>query len=145
LLARAGAVLLFAALALGSAWLLAERVQSTAPVADPAPPVSLPLPAWTFEEVSDWPQSPQPEVLYVGIPAGEAAPVAAMLLCPCGCGDIVRISLREQDDPHWYFSADEAGRPTLVPSIWRGSGCESHFTLTGGRLAMIPVELPAIE
>lgn len=137
LLLRGSALLLLTALALGAAWLLAGQLQTSTPPDQAAGP-PLPEPTWTYVVVSDWPAAPRPEVLYIGIPAGESAPAAAMLLCPCGCGDSVRISLREQDDPHWYFSADEAGRPTLTPSIWRNRGCRSHFTLGGGVVSMIP-------
>ncbi len=69
---------------------------------------------WTYEKVTEWPAKPDDNVLYVGYNEGEAEPVAAQLQCPCGCGLRMRISLREQDDPHWFFS-DVNGRPTLTP------------------------------
>jgi hypothetical protein len=93
---------------------------------------------WTYEQVyDDWPEQPRDKVLYVGYNTGDDKPVAAQLQCPCGCGLRMRISLREQDDPHWVFSAVD-GKPTLAPSVWWNSGCESHFILSAGRIYFIP-------
>ncbi len=57
----------------------------------------------------------------------------ASLLCPCGCGDTITVTLLKADRPHWTLSKAN-NRPTLVPSIWRRKGCGSHFFLRGGRI-----------
>jgi hypothetical protein len=36
-------------------------------------------------------------------------------------------------DPHWTLSVDASGRPTLRPSVWRTTGCKSHFWIRNGQ------------
>lgn len=53
--------------------------------------------------------------------------------CPCGCGDVIELLLLPNLDPHWTLSVDTLGRPSLYPSVWRTTGCKSHFWLKNGR------------
>lgn len=52
----------------------------------------------------------------------------AVFQCPCGCGDVLVINLDPAAGPAWRHRVDE-GQLTLMPSVWRDSGCESHFVL----------------
>ncbi|WP_338341959.1 DUF6527 family protein [Shinella sp. WSC3-e] len=36
--------------------------------------------------------------------------------------------------PRWDIAVDAKGRPTLRPSVWRNTGCKSHFWLRSGRI-----------
>lgn len=73
-----------------------------------------------------------PATLYVvGL---REAPFCAAMLCPCGCGDALYISLVEDDWPRWRVKVYADGTPTIVPSIWRVVGCRSHFFLFWGRI-----------
>ncbi|WP_083845896.1 DUF6527 family protein [Rhodanobacter spathiphylli] len=54
--------------------------------------------------------------------------------CPCGCGDVIELLLLRIAEPHWSLSVDRFGRPTLHPSIWKKTGCKSHFWLRSGRV-----------
>jgi hypothetical protein len=56
------------------------------------------------------------------------------LKCPCRCGRTVELLLIEEAKPRWSLSASPSGRPTLYPSIWLDTGCQSHFLLIGGRV-----------
>lgn len=58
----------------------------------------------------------------------------AYLLCPCGCGDIIMLSLNQKSSPSWQLSINELNNPTLYPSIHRTSNCQSHFWLTNGKV-----------
>lgn len=58
----------------------------------------------------------------------------AAMACPCGCGARIHLSLVRTDTPHWSLAVDRAGRPTLYPSVWRTSGCRSHFFLRRGQI-----------
>ncbi|MGO7611084.1 DUF6527 family protein [Rhizobium ruizarguesonis] len=40
----------------------------------------------------------------------------------------------EEALPRWDVALDEAGKPTLHPSVWRKSGCRSHFWMKRGRI-----------
>ena len=50
--------------------------------------------------------------------------------CPCGCGDLLRISLSRAIRPAWRIRFGRNGEISLYPSIDRSSGCRSHFILT---------------
>jgi hypothetical protein len=61
-------------------------------------------------------------------------PKWSLFKCPCGCGDVITLSLQPVHIPHWCFTKSQAERPTLYPSIWRDKGCLSHFWLKDGRI-----------
>lgn len=63
------------------------------------------------------------------------APWSAAMLCPCGCGAVIELTLLKSDSPSWRLSVDRKGRPTLAPSVRRLRGCRSHFLLREGRIA----------
>lgn len=54
------------------------------------------------------------------------APRAALFDCPCGCGDVVVINTDPRTGPAWRIRIDAMGA-TLMPSVWRTTGCRSHF------------------
>jgi hypothetical protein len=54
------------------------------------------------------------------------------MICPCGCGEVLQMSLLQDARPRWKVSVDSKGVPTLTPSVWRQVGCKSHFFLTRG-------------
>ena len=53
-------------------------------------------------------------------------PRAALFDCPCGCGDVVVINTDPRTGPAWRIRIDSTGA-TLMPSVWRTTGCRSHF------------------
>lgn len=57
----------------------------------------------------------------------------AMLICPCGCNEVITLSLQPTHNPHWKLDVAISGRATLYPSVWRTTGCRSHFWLKDGR------------
>ncbi|HGM6050712.1 DUF6527 family protein [Stenotrophomonas bentonitica] len=56
------------------------------------------------------------------------------LNCPCGCGEVVELLLIEEVDENWSLRIDDIGRPTLTPSVWKATGCRSHFWITNGQI-----------
>lgn len=58
----------------------------------------------------------------------------AYFRCPCGCGEIIMLSLQATRRPRWSVSLDARGRPTLDPSIRQTAGCFSHFWIRGGHV-----------
>lgn len=56
--------------------------------------------------------------------------------CPCGCGDQVPINLDRRTGPAWR-AFHPGRRLTVYPSIWRGSGCESHFIVRRGQILLV--------
>lgn len=86
---------------------------------------------FTSMRVEDLPDVLQEGVVYL---VGDAPkPWSASLICPCGCGTTISLSLVPDDEPRWQVTATGA-RITLRPSIWRTKGCKSHFIISGGRV-----------
>jgi hypothetical protein len=54
--------------------------------------------------------------------------------CPCGCGDVIELPLQADVRPRWNLEAERSGRPSLSPSVWRRTGCRSHFWVRRGRV-----------
>ena len=54
--------------------------------------------------------------------------------CPCGCGHTIELLLIREAAPRWNLSTDAHGLPTLKPSVWRQTGCRSHFWVRSGRI-----------
>jgi hypothetical protein len=53
--------------------------------------------------------------------------------CPCGCFDTIAINLDKGTGPAWRVRIDPEG-VTLLPSVWRPTGCRSHFIVWKGRV-----------
>ncbi|WP_154649466.1 DUF6527 family protein [Calidifontibacillus oryziterrae] len=60
-------------------------------------------------------------------------PWLAALKCPCGCDDVIQLSLIKHDTPSWKVERSTQGT-TLSPSIWRTKGCKSHFFFRDNRI-----------
>lgn len=95
------------------------------------------LHSWRFRDrfkivrVEEVPDVLRSERLYL---IGYEAPWSAAMVCPCGCGETIHISLLLNDPPSWTLSSDRYGLPTLTPSVWRTKGCRSHFFLRQGTI-----------
>ncbi|MDE2466979.1 MAG: hypothetical protein KGO02_25180 [Alphaproteobacteria bacterium] len=60
-----------------------------------------------------------------------------MLKCPCGCGEDIPINLDRRAGKAWrYYQGGDKG-VTLYPSVWRDTGCESHFIVWRGRILLM--------
>ncbi len=62
---------------------------------------------------------------------------AIVFLCPCGCGESLPINLDSRAGPAWRLYLEHPEGVTLFPSVWRESGCKSHFIVWRGRFYMI--------
>ncbi len=58
----------------------------------------------------------------------------ALFHCPCGCAQVITLSLQRAHTPHWSVSSGKGGRPSMRPSVWRDVGCMSHFWIEDGRV-----------
>ena len=56
------------------------------------------------------------------------------LICPCGCGAKVQLSMGMNRRPRWSFKLDWLARPMIEPSIRRLDGCKCHFWLKRGQI-----------
>lgn len=55
------------------------------------------------------------------------------MLCPDGCGETLTINLDRRTGPAWrlYLELDDV---SLYPSVWRNTGCCSHFIVWKSRI-----------
>jgi hypothetical protein len=88
--------------------------------------------------VAEVPETPEEQTVYL---VGENGHLwCAVLLCPCGCGAVIQLNLVEGTRPRWTAQIDGDGAVTLAPSVWRSSGCRSHFFLRRSRIEHCPAE-----
>ena len=52
-----------------------------------------------------------------------------LLCCPCGCGEQFPINLDVRAGPAWRLYRVGLGGLSLYPSVWRESGCKSHYII----------------
>ena len=84
------------------------------------------------EVVEDFPDVLETDRVYL---VGDGfTPWSAAFLCPCGCGEVIKLSLIKNDRPRWRVRLHFNGTVTFHPSIWRNKGCKSHFFLRCGRV-----------
>jgi hypothetical protein len=85
-------------------------------------------------ERSDLPQRLDPHALYlVGLPEKWAT-----FDCPCGTGHVVELNLLHPERAHWTVRLDEAGGPSLHPSVDVRARRRCHFWLGSGRVRWCP-------
>lgn len=54
--------------------------------------------------------------------------------CPCGCEEVISLAMQPPHQPRWSLNVNKENRPTLLPSIWRNTGCMSHFWVRNGAI-----------
>lgn len=59
-----------------------------------------------------------------------------LLKCPCGCGEVYPINLDQRAGPAWTLYRDGSGI-SVYPSVWRESGCESHYIIWRNKIWLI--------
>lgn len=55
-------------------------------------------------------------------------PRSVLFQCPCGCGEILSINVDRDAGRAWRLLR-QGDTVSLLPSVWRTSGCMSHFIL----------------
>lgn len=60
-----------------------------------------------------------------------------VMLCPCGCKEQLYINFIEDQYPCWTYEILKRRRITLQPSLWRKTGCKSHFFVREGRIVWV--------
>ena len=83
-------------------------------------------------QVEELPDELRSDSVYVVGESSHAWSVA--MLCPCGCGATLEMSLME-GRPRWCAEVHDDGTMSLSPSVWRRVGCRSHFFVRRGQVA----------
>jgi len=87
---------------------------------------------WELEWGDELPGTLRDRIVYVV--GEEGIDYYAAMRCPCGCGDILQLSLLPEGRPRWRVHEDRRGIASLSPSVNRTVGCRSHFSLRDGRI-----------
>jgi len=69
--------------------------------------------------------------------AGANSPKWLIMRCPCGCGEIRRISLSPQIPPAWHLTIEPGPLVSLSPSVFLRRECRAHFVLSRNRALVI--------
>jgi len=86
-----------------------------------------------YQQVNgDPPSATKPNILYAVLE--ESDPWQAAMICPCGCNEFIHLSLLPNDRPRWRLVRNVDGTASLHPSVWRTTGCRSHFILRNGEI-----------
>jgi hypothetical protein len=54
--------------------------------------------------------------------------------CPCGCGDVISLSLLKYHFPSWSLTWHRDGTLSVAPAVWNGRGCGSCFSIEKGEV-----------
>jgi hypothetical protein len=68
-------------------------------------------------------------------------PRTFVMRCPDGCGEVIILNLDRRAGPAWRLYKDKSGM-TVYPSVWRDTGCESHFIVWADRIYWLDDEEP---
>jgi hypothetical protein len=60
-----------------------------------------------------------------------------LILCPCGCAETLQINLDRRSGPAWRLYAHPPHGISLFPSVWRETGCESHFIIWRDQISLL--------
>lgn len=63
-----------------------------------------------------------------------------LLRCPCGCGQEIPLNLDARAGKAWRLYRGSTSGLTLFPSVWRDTGCESHFVIWRNRILMFGLD-----
>ncbi len=58
----------------------------------------------------------------------------ATILCPCGCKESLNMNLTPTAKPRWKLKFSNDKTVSFHPSLWKKSGCKSHFFLRDGKI-----------
>lgn len=64
-----------------------------------------------------------------GMLIARGVPRWLLIRCPCGCGEDIPVNLDARAGKAWRLYQDAKTGTSLFPSVWRDTGCESHFIL----------------
>ncbi len=89
-------------------------------------------PSYKATYVNDLPDMVGIKIIYViGEPNN---PWLLTFKCPCGCMNTIQLNLLREAKPQWKFKVLHNSKIDISPSIWRTSGCKSHFMIRKGKI-----------
>jgi hypothetical protein len=75
------------------------------------------------------------EIVLVGT---KAHPKWAVLMCPCGCENVIKVNLMKSYTPHWTVKFEKNNKLSFSPSLWMTDNtCQSHFFIESGKIIWV--------
>lgn len=72
-------------------------------------------------------------------------PKSLKFLCPCGCSEIISVNLMPGNERAWRVDYNAKLGLSLWPSVWRTSGCCSHFILRRNKARLLHGKVPKLS
>lgn len=85
-----------------------------------------------IEMVSEFPSVIKKRTVFVVKDGDEADTL--IFKCPCGCNADIYLNLLKDAKPQWDYYLTNREEITVYPSIWRTTGCMSHFFIQKGKV-----------
>lgn len=85
---------------------------------------------WRAEYVDDTPESIGDSIVYLVQEEGQVW--KAVLRCPCGCSAVIQLCCIRTTRPSWRYEDGGVLGISIYPSVWRTTGCKSHFFIRKG-------------
>ena len=60
-----------------------------------------------------------------------------LLNCPCGCDQVIPVNLDQRAGQAWRIYRSREEKLSLFPSVWRDSGCQSHFIIRSDHIVLL--------
>ena len=92
-------------------------------------------PRFKAEMVSEFPSIVMKRAMYIVKDGDEADTL--IFKCPCGCNVDIYLNLLKDTRPQWDYYLPRKKQITVRPSIWRTSGCKSHFFIQKGKVIWV--------
>lgn len=89
-------------------------------------------PKYQYRFCEDLPEVISDKLFYI---VGEKrSPWVLVFKCPCGCNQIIQLNLLKEANPCWSFRITPNKKINIRPSVWRTTGCKSHFVVRNGNI-----------
>lgn len=85
--------------------------------------------------VREIPDTLDPKTIYIAGDKGHKW--VAVFVCPCGCRQTIQLNLLHDADHVWNTTIHRDASITIRPSVWRITGCRSHFIIVKGQLKWV--------
>jgi len=94
-------------------------------------------PDFDIQRVGDMPDQATIQAGIITVVGGADWAKWVLFKCPCGCGEVLTLSLMKSFKPRWRLKIDKKNRITLSPSVWKKDGCRSHFYIRKSKLKWV--------
>lgn len=85
-----------------------------------------------FVRTNEIPEKLDPTLIYI---LNEGLMDEALYFkCPCNCDSNIELNLLKDSSPLWNYYITKQNQITISPSVWRNTGCRSHFFIRSGNV-----------